>query len=85
VREVKHAAKKTEGNFDLPFQDGNLQQISENRATAMNTVGTENASYVTRDEQNNFMKRDAEADLFGTGGQFKDMDRTHEDFGDDFI
>jgi hypothetical protein len=51
----------------------------------MNTVGTENASCVTRDEQKAFMKRDAEADLFGTGGQFKDTDRTYEDFGDNFI
>jgi hypothetical protein len=51
----------------------------------MNTVDTENTSYVTRDKQNAFVKRDAEADLFGTGGQFKDTDRTYEDFGDDLI
>jgi hypothetical protein len=51
----------------------------------MTTVSTENASYITRDKQNAFMERDAETDLFGTGGQFKDTDRTYEDFGDDFI
>jgi hypothetical protein len=51
----------------------------------MNTVDTENTSYDMRDKQNAFTKRDAGADLFGTGGQFKDTDRTYEDLGDDLI